>query len=193
MDQNDLQEARTNPEFLNYLAQTQKDALETENISALYEVLDTLLLLDLNEDNRIDNIYENILKIAFDNVEKLLNNDKKLTLEDDEFYYIRAFYEHAIEKWSHDNIKGTKELLFVLSGIVDDERLSDAFDTHIIACSKNMSLDEFYDKKVDVASEIEDEKHGYFIVNFQFDTKEYLRENKQILDKEYEELRHLLG
>lgn len=50
MDKAELHEARTNPEFLNYLEQTRLDAIQTENISALYEVLDSMLILDLDEE-----------------------------------------------------------------------------------------------------------------------------------------------
>lgn len=193
MNQNELNEARTNPEFLAYLEQTQKDAIESENISALYEVLDSLLILDLNDEDRINTVYSNILQISFEKIEELLAQEHKLQLEGDEFYYIRSFYEHSIEKWSFGDIKGAKELLFVLSQIIDDDRLIDALNIHVIACAKGMDLDTFYAKKVNVASEIEDEKHGYFIVNFQFDTKEYIKNNQSLLDDEFEKLKHLLN
>lgn len=192
MNQKELNEARTNPEFLSYLEKTQMDAIETENISALYEVLDSLLVLDITDNNRVDLVYNHILKIAFEKIEQLLKDEHKLSLDGDELYYTRAFYELAIEKWSTADIKGAKELFFVLSGIVSDDRLSDALDVHVIACAKGISLDSFYEQKVDIANIVDDEKHGYFIINFQFDTKEYLETNKEILQKEYDNLKHLL-
>jgi hypothetical protein len=192
MDQKELNEARTNPEFLSYLEKTQIDAIETDNISALYEVLDSLLILDLRDNDRINLVYNHILKIAFEQIELYLKDEKKLSLEDDQLFYIRAFYEYGIEKWSYEDIKGAKELFFVLSQMVDDERLCDALGIHIIACSNGLDLDSFYAQKVAVASEIEDESHGYFITNFQFDTKEYLAKNSDILKKEFDALEHLL-
>jgi hypothetical protein len=192
MNQNELHEARTNPDFLKYLEQTQNDAIQTQDISALYEVLDSLLVLDLNDANRIDTVYENILKIAFDKVEEFLTNDKKLSLKDDELYYVRAFYEHAIEKWSRDNFTGAKELFYILVNIVDDTKLSNALDVHIYACANQLDMDTFYETYVDVENITQDEIYGYFILNFKFDTKEFLEQNKQTLKTQYDQLKHLL-
>ena len=90
MDKKELQEARTNPDFLKYLEQTRKDAIDLKNISAMYEVLDSYLILDLEED-KINDLYENILKVAFEKIEVLVGQNKKLTLDGDELFYIRSF------------------------------------------------------------------------------------------------------
>lgn len=191
MTSEELNEARSNPEFINYLEETKEDAIKTKNIAALYEVLDSLLVLDLEQD-KINIVYENILKIAFENVETIVNKGGKLTLNDDELFYVRAFYEHAIEKWSYSDFKGAKELFFVMANIIDDEFLVEALNVHIIACAKKLGLDEFYEKKVDLNAVPIDEKHAYFIVSFKFETAKYLEENTQILKAEYENLKHLL-
>lgn len=193
MNQNELHEARTNPDFLKYLQQTQDDAIQTKDISALYEVLDSLLVLDLNDANRIDFVYENILKIAFDKVEEFLVDNKKLSLKDDELFYVRAFYEHAIEKYSKDNFTGAKELFYVLANIVDDQKLCDALDVHIYACANEIDMDTFYETYVDVEAVTQDEVYGYFILNFKFDTKEFLEQNSQTLKDQYDQLKHLLN
>lgn len=191
MDKEQLHEARTNPDFLKYLEETRVDAIATKNISALYEVLDSFLVLDLDEE-KIDSVYQHILQISFEAVEKIVNENKKLKLEGDELFYIRAFYEHAIEKYSYGNYDGAKELIFVLSNIIDDEKLFSALQVHIVALSKKVDLDSFYEKEVDLDTVNEDEKYGYFITNFNFDKKEYLEKNKDTLEKEYENLKHLL-
>ncbi|RXI37117.1 hypothetical protein CRU99_12435 [Malaciobacter mytili] len=191
MDKSELNQARTNPDFLNYLEQTRVDALKTENISALYEVLDSFLILDLDED-KVNEVYEAILKISFSKVEEIVNSGKKLALKEEQLFYIRSFYEHAIEKWSYGDIEGAKQLFFVLYNILDDERLEDALKIHVIALAKGMDLDTFYEKKVDINNVLEDETHGYFIVNFNFAPKLFLKENASILEKEYENLKYLL-
>ncbi|AXH15995.1 hypothetical protein [Malaciobacter mytili] len=191
MDKSELNQARTNPDFLNYLEQTRVDALKTENISALYEVLDSFLILDLDED-KVNEVYEAILKISFSKVEEIVNSGKKLALKEEQLFYVRSFYEHAIEKWSYGDIKGAKQLFFVLYNILDDERLEDALKIHVIALAKGMDLDTFYEKKVDINNVLEDETHGYFIVNFNFAPKLFLKENASILEKEYENLKYLL-
>jgi len=191
MDKKELQEARTNPDFLKYLEQTRKDAIELKNISAMYEVLDSYLILDLQED-KINDLYENILKVAFEKIEVLVGENKKLILEGDELFYIRSFYEHSIEKWSYESYDGAKELLFILTQIVDDEKLMLALNMHLVMCSKQINLDDFYDKYVDNDASNDNEKYGYFIVNYKIDVENFLKENKDVLDAEYENLKHLM-
>ncbi len=192
MDKKELQEARTNPDFLKYLEQTRKDAIELKNISAMYEVLDSYLILDLQED-KINDLYENILKVAFEQIEVLVGQNKKLTLDGDELFYIRSFYEHSIEKWSYESYDGAKELLFILTQIVDDEKLMLALNMHLVMCSKQINLDDFYDKYVDNDASNDNEKYGYFIVNYKIDVENFLKENKDVLDVEYENLKHLMN
>lgn len=190
MDKEQLNNARTNPDFLKYLEETRVDAINTKNISALYEVLDSFLILDLDEE-KINEIYQNILQISFENVEEIIAK-RKLTLDGDDLYYTRAFYEHAIEKWSYENQQGAKELIFVLSNIVDDQRLCNALKSHLIALSLEKDLDSFYEKEVDLNSSEGDEKYGYFITNFNYELEKYLEDNIDILEKEYKNLKHLL-
>lgn len=191
MDKEQLFEARTNPDFLNYLEETRVDAIKTKNIAALYEVLDSFLILDLEED-KVNEIYQHILQISFENVQKIVDNNKKLTLDGDDLFYVRAFYEHGIEKWSHGNFEGSKELLFVLSNIIEDSLVIESLQAHIIAISKEVSLDSFYESEVNLNSVDIDERHAYFITSFNYDLEEYLKSNKEILAKEYENLKHLL-
>jgi hypothetical protein len=191
MTHDELNQARTNPDFLNYLEETRVDAIKTKNISALYEVLDSLLILDLDED-KINEVYEEILKIAFENVENIVNSNKKLNLSEDELYYVRSFYEHAIEKWSCDDMEGAKELFYVLSNIIEDKILQEALQVHLVACSKNYNLDTFYDNMVNTDSCEMEEKYGYFIVHFKQDTQEYLKENAVALKTIDHNLKHLL-
>jgi len=191
MDQNELNQARTNPEFLKFLDEKEKLALESKDIKELYEVLDTLLVLNLNED-RINKVYINILEIAFDQIEERLKENRLLNLEDD-LHYIRSFYEHAIEKWSIDNFNGAKELFFILTQIINDKKLTDALKIHTLSCAKNITMDQFYEKKVNNQQDDNiDEKYGYFILNFSFDIDNYLKQNQSLWDQEYKKMEHLL-
>ena len=191
MDKKELNEARTNPEFLDYLEETRIKSMAEKNISAMYETLDSMLVLDLDED-KINKLYEEILKTSFENVEVIVNENKRLDLEGDNLLYVRAFYEHAIEKWSYDNFDGAKELIFVLANIIDDTILEQALNVLIIVLSQKQQLDTFYDKEVDFEKESEDEKYGYFIINFNFDKEIFINKNSELLAKEYSNLKHLL-
>ncbi|MFA9374083.1 hypothetical protein [Poseidonibacter sp.] len=191
MDKKELNEARTNPEFLDYLEETRIKSMAEKNISAMYETLDSMLVLDLDEE-KINKLYEEILKTSFENVEVIVNENKRLNLEGDNLLYVRAFYEHAIEKWSYDNFDGAKELIFVLANIIDDNILEQALNVLIIVLSQKQQLDTFYDKEVDFEKESEDEKYGYFIINFNFEKENFINKNSELLAKEYSNLKHLL-
>ncbi len=191
MNKNELHEARTNPDFLKYLEQTRKDALELKNISAMYEVLDSYLIMDLQED-KINELYENILKVSFENIEEIVDNNKKLNLEGDELFYIRSFYEHSIEKWSYENYEGAKEFLFILTQIVDDELVLKTLKMHLVMCSLKIDLDDFYEQYVDMEASNQDEKYGYFITNYKMNVDEFLKEKSSVLEKEYQNLKHLM-
>lgn len=191
MDKSELNEARTNPDFLNYLEETRVKSMEEKNISAMYETLDSMLVLDLDED-KINGLYEEILKTAFENVEKIVNENKKLKLEDDALLYVRAFYEHAIEKWSYDNFDGAKELIFVLANIIEDETLEQALNVLIIVLTNKNSLDSFYETQIDLDTNSTHDKYGYFMVDFNFDKQEFLDKNKELLKEQYSKLNHLM-
>ena len=192
MDKEELFQARTNPDFLKYLEEARVNSMKAEDIGLMYETLDSMLILDLDEEN-VNKLYEQILKTSFSNVEKILSKHAKLNLEDDNLLYVRALYEHAIEKWSHDNFDGAKDLIFVLANIVDDESLVKSLKILIVFLSSKIGLDDFYDTRVDLEADVDDEKYGYFITNFNFDNQEFLDENKDILETEYKNLKHLLG
>jgi len=192
MTQEEIVKASTDPEFLSYLQQREQEVLKSKDIQELYEVLDSLLILDLAEE-RINKIYETILMVAFDNIELKLKNNKKLTLDDNnDLCYIRAFYEHSVEKWSRDDFKGAKELFYILTQIVQDDKLLDALNINLLACAFNEDMEKFYDEKIDHQQTATEEKYGYFLVHFKFDTKKYLSDNIAKLKSIYEELKPLL-
>jgi hypothetical protein len=49
MENNELNEARKNQEFLKYLQKKKLEAITNQDIQSLYEVLDNLLILDLDK------------------------------------------------------------------------------------------------------------------------------------------------
>jgi len=162
MTPNELEEARKNSDFIAYINHREKEVLESKSISGLYEVLDMWLILDLDE-SRINKVYELILTVAFEQIEQRLQSQTKLKLTDNDSndkFYIRAFYEHSIEKWSNDNTSGAKELFFVLSQIVEDEKLLQAINITLLACDENIDIDKFYNTKILHKENVEDEKYA---------------------------------
>lgn len=191
MTPQELSEARTNPDFLKYLEEARVNSIKSKNIELMYETLDSMLVLDLDEE-KINSLYEEILKLSFLSVEKLLNKNEKLDLNEPNIFYIRALYEHAIEKWTNENLTGAKELLFVIANIINDNILKDALNCMIIFLNKELNFDEFYDDFIDLESDSSDEKYGYFLINFNFKTADFLKDNQNILEQEYKNLQHLI-
>ncbi len=192
MNKDELNKARTNPDFLNFLEENKIKSIKEKDINLMYETLDSMLVLDLDED-KINSLYEEILKTAFAKVEKIVSKKQKLDLNDIEHLnYVRAFYEHAIEKWSYDNFSGAEEIIFVLLNIVDDVKLCESLKVLLIVLVKEKQLDVFYEEEVDFLKNSEDEKYGYFMVDFKFDKEEFLNQHIEILEEEYKKLNHLL-
>jgi len=191
MTEQEMQEARTNPEFLKYLQQKEDEAINTKDLASLYEVLDNLLILDLDE-QRVQKVYETILDTAFTKIEQRLLDDSKLKLNNNDIYFIRAFYEHAVEKYSYKDFEGAMKLFFILSELVEDEKLAKSMAIHLIACDNKTDMDKFYTTMVSSNQMDQDEQYGYFIVNYNFDIDSYLDQNKEQLQKLANQLGDLL-
>lgn len=191
MTNEELNEARKNPDFLKYLEEARLNSIKSKNIELMYETLDSMLVLDLDEE-KINSLYNEILKLAFLSVEKLLNKNEKLDLSEPNIFYIRALYEHTIEKWTNENFAGAKELLFVIANIIEDDTLKNSIDCMIVFLNKELNFDEFYDGFVDIEAINDDEKYGYFLTNFNFEIVLFLKENQNILEEEYKKLQHLI-
>jgi hypothetical protein len=190
MEANELQEARTNPEFLRFLSEKEENARESKNLKDLYEVLDTMLVLDLDMD-KVDSVYEEILKNSFEKVEEKLLSGSTLDLTTDEFYAARAMYEHGIEQWSNQNFGGAKQMFFILNSIISDEILGNALMVHIINTHNHTSLDSFY-TTIAKSEQSSDDKYGYFITKFDFDTVQYLTKNKSVLDEINQQMQSMI-
>ena len=54
-------------------------------------------------------------------------------------------------------------------------------------------MDQFYEEDVHHLETVENEKYGYFIHEFTFDVEEYLSKNADLLDEQYNQLKHLLN
>lgn|SRR5574344_553511 len=191
MNKNDLNEARTNPDFLIYLEAAMQNSIKNQNIEMMYEILDTMLVLDLEEE-KTNKIYEEILKVATLNLEKKLEKNELLKLENIDFLTIRAFYELAIEKWSNSDFELAKALFFTLANSINDDFLKKNMEVLIVNLSKELDFEDFYEEFVDKDELESKEEYGYFITTFNFDVDDFLKNHQEFLQKEYENLKHLI-
>jgi hypothetical protein len=179
-----------NDEFIATLKDEEKKALHDKDIVRLYNVLDTLLVLDLDP-NKINNIYSRILMLAFEVIEEKIEDKKKIKLDSTiNIYYIRAFYEYAIEQWSNDNFAKAKDVLFMILKVTDDPFLENVFLALFISVSKKESLEDFQVNNLDIdkISDESDEKYLFFPTNFKEDIREYISKNSATLNKELDKL-----
>lgn len=191
MNKNDLNEARTNPDFLIYLEAAMQNSIKNQNIEMMYEILDTMLVLDLEEE-KTNKIYEEILKVATLNLEEKLEKNELLKLENIDFLTIRAFYELAIEKWSNSDFELAKALFFTLANSINDDFLKKNMEVLIVNLSKELDFEDFYEEFVDKDELESKEEYGYFITTFHFDVDDFLKNHQEFLQKEYENLKHLI-
>ena len=191
MNKNDLNEARTNPDFLIYLEAAMQNSIKNQNIEMMYEILDTMLVLDLEEE-KTNKIYEEILKVDTLNLEEKLEKNELLKLENIDFLTIRAFYELAIEKWSNSDFELAKALFFTLANSINDDFLKKNMEVLIVNLSKELDFEDFYEEFVDKDELESKEEYGYFITTFNFDVDDFLKNHQEFLQKEYENLKHLI-
>lgn len=191
MNKDDLNEARTNPDFLIYLEAAMQNSINNQNIEMMYEILDTMLVLDLEEE-KTNKIYDEILKVATLNLEEKLEKNELLKLENIDFLTIRAFYELAIEKWSNSDFELAKALFFTLANSINDDFLKKNMEVLIVNLSKELDFEDFYEEFVDKDELESKEEYGYFITSFNFDVDDFLKNNQEFLQKEYENLKHLI-
>lgn len=191
MNKNDLNEARTNPDFLIYLEAAMQNSIKNQNIEMMYEILDTMLVLDLEEE-KTNKIYEEILKVATLNLEEKLEKNELLKLENIDFLTIRAFYELAIEKWSNNDFELAKALFFTLANSINDDFLKKNMEVLIVNLSKELDFEDFYEEFVDKDELESKEEYGYFMTTFNFDVDDFLKNHQEFLQKEYENLKHLI-
>ena len=62
----------------------------------------------------------------------------------------------------------------------------------IVNLSKELDFEDFYEEFVDKNELESKEEYGYFITTFNFDVDDFLKNHQEFLQKEYENLKHLI-
>jgi hypothetical protein len=169
----------------------EEEMSEEKSIQKGYQHLDTLLLVSEDEE-KINDVFTIILREAFDRLEEYLSQQKGIDLsKEEELFTARAIYEHAIERYSENDMKGAKELFQVLHYMVDDEQLKDAMMVHAVSVMQGKDFDTFIEKVADTDQYDVDDKLAYFLKNFRVDTAKFLDENRGLVEKAKEELKVL--
>jgi len=164
-----------------------KDRLQEENIQKLYELLDTALQEDW-EDEAIDELYQKILELSFDRLADKLTRGERFDLRDPmDLYSARGVYEHALERWESGDFKGAKELFLVLSFLMP-VRYKESMLLGAGMCAKEISLERFLEEFVD-QERIDEE--SFFLEYLTPKAKEFLAKNQELIQRELQELEKL--
>jgi hypothetical protein len=190
-DEIHIEALKKNDEFMANLVLLEEEMNEEKSIQKGYQLLDTLLLVSEDEE-KINDVFTFILREAFDRLAEYLSQQKGFDLsKEEELFTARAIYEHAIERYSENDMKGAKELFQVLHYMVDDEQLKDAMMVHAVSVMQGKDFDTFIEKVADTDQYDVDDKLAYFLKNFRIDTAKFLDENRGLVEKAKEELKVL--
>ena len=187
----DIEALKQNDEFMANLVLLEEEMNKEKSIQKGYQLLDALLLVSEDED-KINDVFTFILKEAFDRLAEYLSQQKGFDLSSEEdLFTARAIYEHAIERYSENDMKGAKELFQVLHYMLDEEMLKDAMMVHAISVMKDKDFDTFISEIADTDNIDTESKFGYFLTNFKLDKDRYLEENSELVEKAKDELKVL--
>ncbi len=185
MREENLTRLKMDQEFLRELQRKKEQAIKEGDIVKLYDVLDTMLALDM-EDEDIDLLYQKILEIAFDTLaQKLVKGEIFDLKKEKDLYTARAIYEHALERWDSKDFQGANELFLVLSFIVNDEEVRKAMLLALGATAKRVDLEEFLHRFVD-RSQL-DEK-SFFFTSLTSEAERFLQQNASLIEDELKKI-----
>ena len=182
----DIERLKNDKELLQELQAKKQEALKSGDIVRLYELLDTFLLLELDED--IDTIFQKILEVAFDALANKLTQGESFDLSNEfDLNVARAVYEHALERWDSKDFKGANELFLVLSYLLDDESIKKSLLVSLGLTAQKEPLERFLDEFVD-REKLSGE--SYFFNALKSKADNYLKEHATLIENELQKARN---
>ena len=187
----DIEELKTNKEFLANLELLKDEMNEQKSLIKGYQLLDSLILIEADED-KINEVFSFIVNEAFDRLANYLTTKKffDMSIQED-ISTMRAIYEHAIATYSDNSIKSAKELFLVLNFVIDHKELQKAMMIHAISVMNGMKFDDFMSDMADNSKYDENDSLAYFITNFKIDIDEFYKSNDKYIQKANSELKVL--
>ena len=162
-----VEELKKDPEFLANIKRLEEECKTEESIAKGYQLLDAQLVIEAPEDE-INEVFTFIVNTAFDKLAEYLSSHKTFDVNNDieERAIARAIYEHAIQRYSENDKKGTKEMFLVLYHTIDNQKLKDAMMIHACAVMAGNSFENFIEEMVDVSGIDETDPLAFFIQTF---------------------------
>ncbi len=162
----DIEALKKDENFLADMKKIEEEMYSQKSIEKGYMLLGTKMAIQASEDE-INDIFTFIVGQAFDVLAENLTQHKGFSISNpEELATARAIYEHGIQRYSENDIKGAKEIFLVLHHTIEDDELKDAMMIHACAVMAGHSFDEFIEKLADTSQIDEMSPTAFFIQDF---------------------------
>ena len=162
----DIESLKKDENFIKDLAKLEAEMKSENSIDKGYKLLGTKLAIEASEDE-INDIFTFIVNRAFDVLADYLTQNRGFSITNpEELATARAIYEHGIQRYSENDIKGAKEIFLVLNHTIEDDELKDAMMIHACAVMAGEKFDDFIENFADTSAIDETDPTAFFIQNF---------------------------
>ncbi|HIO95396.1 MAG TPA: hypothetical protein EYG67_01070 [Campylobacterales bacterium] len=162
----DIEALKKDENFIADMKKYEEEMYSEKSIAKGYQLLGTKLAIEASEDE-INEIFTFIVGQAFDVLAENLTIHKGFSMNDpEELSTARAIYEHGIQRYSENDIKGAKEIFLVLHHTIEDDELKDAMMIHACAVMSGNSFDKFIEDLADTDNIDESDPTAFFIKEF---------------------------
>jgi hypothetical protein len=162
----DIEALKKDENFLADMKKFEDEMYNQKSIEKGYMLLGTKMAIQASEDE-INDIFTFIVNQAFDVLADYLTQNKGFDLNNpEELATARAIYEHGIQRYSENDIKGAKEIFLVLHHTIQDDELKDAMMIHACAVMAGHKFDDFIENLADTSAIDETSPTAFFIQDF---------------------------
>jgi hypothetical protein len=162
----DIEALKKDENFINDLKRLESEMKEDKSIDKGYQLLGAKLAIEASEDE-INDIFTFIVSQAFDVLAENLVQEKSFDLNNPEgLATARAIYEHGIQRYSENDIKGAKEIFLILHYTISDTEIKEAMMIHAAAVMAGHSFDDFVNNLADTSTIDENDPTAFFIKTF---------------------------
>ena len=162
----DIEALKKDENFIADMKKYEEEMYSEKSIAKGYQLLGTKLAIEASEDE-INEIFTFIVNQAFDVLAENLTAHKGFSITDPEdLATARAIYEHGIQRYSENDIKGSKEIFLVLHHTIEDDDLKDAMMIHACAVMSGNSFEKFIEDLADTDNIDENDPTAFFIKDF---------------------------
>jgi hypothetical protein len=162
----DIESLKKDENFIKNLKKLEEDMKNEGSIDKGYQLLGTKLAIEASEDE-INDIFTFIVNRAFDILAENLTINKGFNMQEpEELATARAIYEHGIQRYSENDIKGSKEIFLILYYTIEDDDIKDAMMIHACAVMAGHSFEDFVNNLTDTSEIDESDPTAFFIKTF---------------------------